>query len=1386
MDEPNGDMTVTVQDGTGYAVGSISSASGTVTDDDATTVTLAGPAGDLEEGYSKTLSLSLSRALVNGEVLAVPLTFGAGTATRGTDYTIICTTRLPMGVTCNNLNTAASPTVTFTGPSAASVNLFLEGAYDTTPEPGGKTVDIGLALDASSGVNLGGGAVGVDNLEEFKIIDGIPPEVSISGVPADIFTTDPFTVTFTFSKLVDLGTQDLLVTGGAGSMFTKKGNVQYVEEYSLVVTPAGGEDVVVQVNRNGAQADNLVLGPPEAEIATARWNNAIPVFFSASRVEVTEGADSHAEVLVRLGTARPDETTIVALQYNGITAEKGADRDFVNGPGSVTIAAGETEATVRIPIIDDNAREGEESFAVNIPGEGLPRDSVLRLGSPPTVTVFITDDDEEALVFSPSAVTVDEGSSNTYTVKLATAPTGTVTVTVGGASGEVTVDTDSGSPGNQNSLSFSTTTWDTAQTVTVTAGEDVDITNDSATLTHTAAGGGYAGVTGNVAVTVTDDDTPTVSFAASSSTVAEDGGTKTIRINISPAPSSNIFVNYDVSGTATEGTDFSSIISFLLVPANLSSIDVPVVVTDDSVDENGETVILTLSDGTGYRVGSPSVHTLTIADNDGANNAPTVATVIPDQNATAGTAFSYQFPANTFADADGDPLSYSASQGDDSALPGWLSFTEGARSFSGTPQAANVGTVAVKVTATDGNGGSISDTFNIVVSAATPVTPTVPTVNFAAGSGAVAESGGTQNVAVSISPAPTAEITVSYAVSGSATAGSDFSITGSGTVTVAANIGSVNIPVVVTDDTTDESGETVILTLSSGTGYTVGSTNVHTLTITDNDGSNDAPTVATAIPDQAATAGAAFSYAFPANTFADADSDTLGYTATQGDDSALPTWLSFTDSSRTLSGTPQAANVGTLSVKVTATDGNGGSISDTFNIVVSAATPVTPTVPTVNFAAGSSTVAESGGTQNVAVSISPAPTAEITVSYAVSGSATAGSDFSITGSGTVTVAANTGSVNIPVVVTDDNVDESGETVILTLSSGTGYTVGSANVHTLTITDNDSAGLVFSPTSLTVAEGGSGNYTVRLATQPTGTVTVTVASNNTDVTVDTNSVSPGNQNSLSFTTTTWNTAQPVTVAAGEDVDTVNDSATLSHSASGGGYNSVTSNVTVTVTDDDTTPVPPPPTTPTVNFAAGSGAVAESGGTQNVAVSISPAPTVEITVSYAVSGSATAGSDFSITGSGTVTVAANIGSVNIPVVVTDDSVDENGETVILTLNTGTGYTVGSANVHTLTITDNDGANNAPTVATVIPDQSATAGAAFSYAFLANTFADADGDPLGYTATQGDDSALPGWLTFTEASRTFSGTPQSTDVGTLTVKVTASDGNGGSWYPIPSPSR
>ncbi|MDE0693108.1 MAG: putative Ig domain-containing protein, partial [Gammaproteobacteria bacterium] len=122
----------------------------------------------------------------------------------------------------------------------------------------------------------------------------------------------------------------------------------------------------------------------------------------------------------------------------------------------------------------------------------------------------------------------------------------------------------------------------------------------------------------------------------------------------------------------------------------------------------------TVSDGAD---GSASSYTMTV-DVTAVNDPPTVANAIPDQSATAGTAFTYQFAANTFDDVDDNTLTYTAVEDGESALPSWLSFDAGTRTFSGTPASADVGTVTVKVTASDDDGASVSDTFDITVNAA--------------------------------------------------------------------------------------------------------------------------------------------------------------------------------------------------------------------------------------------------------------------------------------------------------------------------------------------------------------------------------------------------------------------------------------------------------------------------------------------------------------------------------------------------------------------------------------------------------------------------------------------------------------------------------------------
>ena len=97
------------------------------------------------------------------------------------------------------------------------------------------------------------------------------------------------------------------------------------------------------------------------------------------------------------------------------------------------------------------------------------------------------------------------------------------------------------------------------------------------------------------------------------------------------------------------------------------------------------------------------------------NDAPMVAHAIADQNVTQGSAYLFQFAANTFSDVDGDPLTYTATLSNDTPLPTWLSFNASTRTFSGTPTNTDVGTVVVKVTATDGSNASMSDIFDIVV-----------------------------------------------------------------------------------------------------------------------------------------------------------------------------------------------------------------------------------------------------------------------------------------------------------------------------------------------------------------------------------------------------------------------------------------------------------------------------------------------------------------------------------------------------------------------------------------------------------------------------------------------------------------------------------------------
>jgi hypothetical protein len=237
--------------------------------------------------------------------------------------------------------------------------------------------------------------------------------------------------------------------------------------------------------------------------------------------------------------------------------------------------------------------------------------------------------------------------------------------------------------------------------------------------------------------------------------------------------------------------------------------------------------------------------------------------------------------------------------------------------FSGMPTNDNVGTLSLKVTATDTAGASVSDDFDITVDnvndvpvVARPIADqTTPedelfTLAVPGNTFADVDAGDTLTYSATLADGSALPSWLTFdaaTMTFSGTPGND-------------NVGTLSLKVTATD----------LAGASVSDGFDVTVNNV-----------NDAPVVASQIVNQTATEDALFTFAVPNNTFMDVDAgDTLTYSVTLADGSVLPSWLTFDANTQTFSGAPTNDNVGTLSLKVTATDLAGASASTAFNVIV--------------------------------------------------------------------------------------------------------------------------------------------------------------------------------------------------------------------------------------------------------------------------------------------------------------------------------------------------------------------------------------------------------------------------------------------------------------------
>jgi len=309
-----------------------------------------------------------------------------------------------------------------------------------------------------------------------------------------------------------------------------------------------------------------------------------------------------------------------------------------------------------------------------------------------------------------------------------------------------------------------------------------------------------------------------------------------------------------------------------------------------------------------------------------ANNAPTLTAV--DQSTNEDTALTGVDASGWASDADGDTLSFSIS-----SCPANItcSINTNGTGLSLTPASDyNGATNSVEITVSDGNGGSVSDTFNLTVTSVNdaPSWSTISNQTITIGAGAT-------DIDLSSFSSDVEGNSLSYSVVSCGT-GLNCSIS-SATLSLTA---------------VSNAGATVAVEVQANDSQGANNTANTSFNVTISAAANNAPTL-TAV-DQSTNEDTALTGVDASGWASDADGDTLNFSV-----SSCPANItcSINTNGTGLSLTPASDyNGATNSVEITVSDGNGSSVSDTFNLTVTSVNdaPTWSTLPNPSITVGDS------------------------------------------------------------------------------------------------------------------------------------------------------------------------------------------------------------------------------------------------------------------------------------------------------------------------------------------------------------------------------------------------------------------------------------------------
>ena len=814
------------------------------------TITLSTTGTVSENVAGGTYSIVASLNKVWHKDVTVPITYYGTATASGTDYTAsVASITIPAG----SLYGIATVTI---------VNDALYENNETIVAILGNPTNARLGSNYSQTITI------VDD-EHTALL----PTVSVNAGSIAIAIGEAGGVASVQVDLSAIATYDVFVPVTISTSSTATKNADYTYNTTYIQIAAGAVSATSNVTitndslYEGATAETIIinLGTPQGATLGASTtstisiteNDAAPSIQYAAAAGSIGEATSTGYLTLSLSAASSVPLSFTLSRTGGTATQGGVDFLFAS-PQTLTFPANSTSMTVPYTIMNDNVYEGTETVAFDVLAV-----APLALGVQTTYTLSITDNESLPYVrFSSTGIIISETAGTITIPVVSSVPTQSALAVSIGVAGTATNGTDYAMVTSPVTIPANSTTGSITLSLTNDAlGE----TTENAIFSISPLPASYNSGVGDNTYTVTlidDDPIPVVNFTASSQSVAEAVANIPVGLTLSSASASTVTGTITITGTATNGgTDYdNAVVAYSFTPGTTAAPAVAVSfdVAADALDENNETVIFTLGTPVNATLGTTTVHTATITDDD-ATPTVSVDNVGADIDLTEGVPETVTVRATLSAASGLDvtvpyTVSGTATDGTDYIKAGSLNVSAG----STTADLTFDTTVGTNDTIDEGAVLAEYETIIVTIDPptnasliASPSTITItdddaaPTFDFVLATDSVTEQSTSKTVAITMSNGSYQEITVPIDLTFStASVTSDYIASPSSLVIPACTAEpcttTYNINVEIVDNTTKEDPEDVVLTIVNAQidplgAATAGLTPSHTLTINDED-----------------------------------------------------------------------------------------------------------------------------------------------------------------------------------------------------------------------------------------------------------------------------------------------------------------------------------------------------------------------------------------------------------------------------------------------------------------------------------------------------------------------------------------------------------------------